>query len=73
MLNWRMQNGGRRISPAGLAATAPIDLDAFLRWGDGSRPRRPVELVGREGAIALGVELSMAAIFRGIPDALTAE
>jgi len=38
----------------------------------GSWPEHPVELLGREEAIALGglgVELSMAAVFRGIPDA----
>ena len=39
-------------------------------------PRLPAELVGRVGSIALGglgVELAMAAIFRGIPDAPTVE
>ena len=44
----------------------------WSRQGDGSWPRLPTELVGRDGAIALGglgVELTMAAIFRGIPDA----
>ncbi|HEV8259189.1 MAG TPA: Uma2 family endonuclease [Burkholderiales bacterium] len=48
----------------------------WARQGDGSWPRRPVELVGRERAIAvggLGVDLSMAVIFRGIPDAPTVE
>jgi Uma2 family endonuclease len=48
----------------------------WARQGDGSWPRRPVELEGRDGAIALGglgVELTMAAIFRGIPDAPTVE
>ena len=47
---------------------------AWARQGDGSWPRRPAELVGREDAIALGglgIELAMAAIFRGIPDAPT--
>jgi Uma2 family endonuclease len=42
------------------------------RQGDGSWPRLPVELAGREGTIAFGgldIELSMGAIFRGIPDA----
>jgi Uma2 family endonuclease len=46
----------------------------WARQADGSWLRRPAELVGREGAVALGglgVELSMAAIFRGIPDAPT--
>jgi hypothetical protein len=35
-----------------------------------------LEVVGREGAIALGglgVELTMAAVFRGIPDAPAVE
>jgi Uma2 family endonuclease len=44
----------------------------WSRQGDGSWPKLPTELVGREGAIrlaGLGIELSMAAIFRGIPDA----
>ena len=44
----------------------------WSRQGDGSWPRLPTELVGRDGAIALGglgVEITMAAIFRGIPDA----
>jgi Uma2 family endonuclease len=46
----------------------------WARESDGSWPKLPTELAGREGAIALGglhVELSMAAIFRGIPDAPT--
>jgi Uma2 family endonuclease len=46
----------------------------WARQGDGSWPKLPTELAGREGAISLGgldVELSMAAIFRGIPDAPT--
>jgi hypothetical protein len=46
----------------------------WARQSDGSWPKLPTELAGREGAIALGglhVELSMAAIFRGIPDAPT--
>jgi hypothetical protein len=46
----------------------------WARQSDGSWPKRPTELAGRDGAIALGglgVELSMAAIFRGIPDAPT--
>jgi Uma2 family endonuclease len=48
-------------------------------WGrqnDGSWSDLPVELVGRDGAIALGglgVELTMAAIFRGIPGARAVE
>jgi Uma2 family endonuclease len=48
----------------------------WTRQGDGSWPRRPVELEGRGEALALrglGVELTMAAIFRGIPDAPTVE
>jgi Uma2 family endonuclease len=47
---------------------------AWARQGDGSWPKLPTELAGREGAIplrGLDVELSMAAIFRGIPDAPT--
>jgi Uma2 family endonuclease len=46
----------------------------WARQGDGSWPRLPRELVGRELAIALGglgIELAMSAIFRGIPDAPT--
>ncbi len=46
----------------------------WSRQDDGSWPRLPAELVGRDGAIplgGLGVELLMAAIFRGIPDAPT--
>ena len=49
---------------------------AWARQGDGSWPRLPAELVGREDAVALGglgIELAMAAIFRGIPDAPTVE
>jgi Uma2 family endonuclease len=48
----------------------------WARQGDGAWPRLPAELVGREDAITLGgldVELAMAAIFRGIPDAPTVE
>lgn len=48
----------------------------WARQGDGAWPARPTELVGREDTIALGglgVELSMAAVFRGIPDAPTIE
>jgi Uma2 family endonuclease len=44
----------------------------WSRQGDGSWPRLPTELAGRESAIplgGLGVELTMAAVFRGIPDA----
>lgn len=44
----------------------------WARQSDGSWPKLPTELAGREGAIflgGLGVELDMAAIFRGIPDA----
>jgi Uma2 family endonuclease len=43
----------------------------WARQGDGSRPKLPQELVARDGAIPLGgldTELSMAAVFRGIPD-----
>jgi Uma2 family endonuclease len=43
----------------------------WARHSDGSWPKLPVELTGREGSIALGalgIELSMAAIFLGIPD-----
>lgn len=46
----------------------------WTRQGDGSWPRLPRELVGRQETIALGgldIELAMAAIFRGIPDAPT--
>ena len=48
----------------------------WARQGDGLWPRLPAELVGREDTIALGgldIELAMAAIFRGIPDAPTVE
>jgi Uma2 family endonuclease len=48
----------------------------WARQADGSWPKRPAEMVGRESAIALGglgIELTMAAIFRGIPDAPTVE
>jgi Uma2 family endonuclease len=48
----------------------------WAHQGGGSWPRLPSEVAGREGAIALGglgVELWMAAIFRGIPDAPTVE
>jgi Uma2 family endonuclease len=44
----------------------------WSRQSDGAWPRLPTELAGREGAIplgGLGVEITMAAIFRGIPDA----
>ena len=46
----------------------------WARQVDGSWPKLPTELAGREGKIflrGLDVELSMAAIFRGIPDAPT--
>jgi len=46
----------------------------WVRQSDSSWPKLPTELTGRDGAIALGglgVELSMAAIFRGIPDPRT--
>jgi Uma2 family endonuclease len=48
----------------------------WARQSDGSWPRLPQELAGRDGVIALGglgVDLSMAVIFRGIPDAPTVE
>jgi Uma2 family endonuclease len=48
----------------------------WARQGDRSWPKLPQELVGRDGVIALGgldVALSMAATFRGIPDAPTVE
>jgi Uma2 family endonuclease len=47
---------------------------AWARQGDGLWPRLPAEWVGRDDSIALGgldIELPMAAIFRGIPDAPT--
>jgi len=47
----------------------------WSRRDDGSWPNLPTELAGREGTIplgGLGIELAMAAIFRGIPDAPTA-
>ena len=43
----------------------------WQRGADGSWPEQPVELVGRDGTItlhALGIDLSMAAIFLDIPD-----
>ena len=46
----------------------------WSRQGEGSWPKLPTELAGRDGAIplgGLGIELAMAAIFRGIPDAPT--
>ena len=46
----------------------------WTRQSDGSWPKLPTELAGREDAIALGglnVEVSMAAIVRDIPDAPT--
>jgi Uma2 family endonuclease len=44
----------------------------WSRQSDGAWPRLPTELAGRESAIplgGLGIEITMAAIFRGIPDA----
>jgi Uma2 family endonuclease len=44
----------------------------WSRQDDGAWPKLPVELVGREATIALAgldIAISMAAIFRGIPDA----
>ena len=46
----------------------------WSRQGDGAWPKLPAELAGRDGAIplaGLGIELAMAAIFRGTPDAPT--
>jgi Uma2 family endonuclease len=46
----------------------------WSRQGDGAWPKLPAELAGRAGTIGLGgldMEISMAAIFRGIPDAPT--
>lgn len=46
----------------------------WSRQSDGAWPKLPMEYAGREGAVPLGgldVELSMAAVFRGIPDAPT--
>ena len=43
----------------------------WQRQADGTWPKFPLELSGRDGAIqleALGVELALEAIFRGIPD-----
>ena len=43
----------------------------WARQGNGSWPPEPTEMVGRDGSIApagLGIELTMAAIFRGIAD-----
>jgi Uma2 family endonuclease len=48
----------------------------WARQGDGAWLRVSIELVGRDDSIALGglgIELAMAAIFRGIPDAPTVE
>jgi Uma2 family endonuclease len=48
----------------------------WTRQGDGAWPKLPVELAGRDGAISLGglgIELSMAAVFRDIPDPPTLE
>jgi Uma2 family endonuclease len=47
----------------------------WARQGGGSWPTEPTEMAGRQGSIApagLGIELTMAAIFRGIPDAPSA-
>lgn len=46
----------------------------WARQPDGTWPKRPTELVGREAGVAvggLGIELTMAAVFRGIPDGPT--
>jgi len=48
----------------------------WTRKGDGSWPKLPTELAGRDGTISLrglDMELSMAAIFWDIPDAPTAD
>jgi Uma2 family endonuclease len=48
----------------------------WARRGNESWPDLPEQLVGRDGSIAPGgldIELAMAAIFRGIPDAPTVE
>ncbi|HEX6002268.1 MAG TPA: Uma2 family endonuclease [Hyphomicrobiaceae bacterium] len=48
----------------------------WARGADRSWPKHPFELPGRNGTVALGglgVELPIAAIFRGIPDAPTIE
>jgi Uma2 family endonuclease len=48
----------------------------WARLADQSWPRLPTELVGRDDSFTLGglgIELTMAAIFRGIPDAPTVE
>jgi len=48
----------------------------WARQSDGAWPKLPVELAGRDGSIILGgldIELTMAAIFRGIPDPPTVE
>jgi Uma2 family endonuclease len=47
----------------------------WTRQDDGSWPTQPSKIAGRNGMIVLaglGIGLSMAAIFRGIPDAATA-
>jgi Uma2 family endonuclease len=43
----------------------------WARQGDDAWPLQPMEMAGRDGSLApagLGIELAMAAIFRGIPD-----
>jgi hypothetical protein len=48
----------------------------WRRQDDESWPRLPTEMAGRDGSVALGgpdMDLSIAAIFRGIPDAPTVE
>jgi Uma2 family endonuclease len=48
----------------------------WSREADGSWPKLPTELAGRDTTIplgGLGIELAMAAIFRGIPDVPTAD
>jgi Uma2 family endonuclease len=47
----------------------------WARQGNGSWPSEPIEMVGRNGSIALSsldIELTMTATFRGIPDRPTA-
>jgi Uma2 family endonuclease len=48
----------------------------WARQADGAWPGQPTEMAGRGGAIApagLGIGLTMAAVFRGIPDVPAAE
>ena len=48
----------------------------WTRQAGGAWSALPLELIGREGSVALGglsIEITMAAIFRGIPDSPTTE